>query len=110
MRSTRQSSSLCRKDSQLLPQTTPGKALNNLTFVGGHQEPFAFTHAVLHWMLIVDTRYVVCRDASIIEAGKAETEKLGTQISIPDALRFRGVGPEFINSRLAMVCALCAHD
>lgn len=37
------------------------------------------------------------------EAGKRETDALGTQISIPDALRFKGVGPEFINSRLAMV-------
>lgn len=42
-------------------------------------------------------------DESIKEAGKAETEKLGTEISIPDALRFRGVGPEHINSRLAMI-------
>lgn len=42
-------------------------------------------------------------DESIKEAGKAETEKLGTKISIPDALRFRAVGPEHINSRLAMI-------
>lgn len=43
------------------------------------------------------------RDDAIKEAGKKETEALGTQISIPDALRFKGIGPEFINSRLAMV-------
>jgi hypothetical protein len=42
-------------------------------------------------------------DKSIIEAGKAETEKLGTEISIPDAMRFRGIAPETINSRLAMI-------
>lgn len=42
-------------------------------------------------------------DKEIKEAGKAETEQLGTEISIPDALRFRGVGPEAINSRLAMI-------
>lgn len=42
-------------------------------------------------------------DDEIIEAGKQETQALGTQISIPDALRFRSVGPEHINSRLAMV-------
>ena len=40
MRSTRQSSSLCRKDSQLLPQTTLGKAPNNLAFEERDQEPF----------------------------------------------------------------------
>ena len=44
----------------------------------------------------------ICRDKEIKEAGKAETEKLGTEISIPDALRFRAF-PEYINSRLAMV-------
>lgn len=42
-------------------------------------------------------------DKEIKEAGKSETEQLGTEISIPDALRFRGVGPEAINSRLAMI-------
>jgi hypothetical protein len=42
-------------------------------------------------------------DDAIKEAGKKETEALGTQISIPDALRFKGIGPEFINSRLAMI-------
>lgn len=42
-------------------------------------------------------------DNAVKEAGKNETEKLGTEISIPDALRFRGVGPEHINSRLAMI-------
>lgn len=42
-------------------------------------------------------------DDAIKEAGKKETDALGTQISIPDALRFKGIGPEFINSRLAMI-------
>jgi hypothetical protein len=48
------------------------------------------------------------RDKEIKEAGKSETEQLGTEISIPDALRFRGVGPEAINSRLAMVGTTCS--
>jgi hypothetical protein len=41
-------------------------------------------------------------DKEIKEAGKLETERLGTEISIPDALRFRAF-PEYINSRLAMI-------
>ena len=53
--------------------------------------------------LLVQYDFMSYRDESIKEAGKSETEALGTQISIPDALRFRGVGPEHINSRLAMV-------
>jgi len=51
----------------------------------------------------LDVCFSRLRDKEIIEAGKAETEQLGTQISIPDAMRFRGIAPETINSRLAMI-------
>jgi hypothetical protein len=42
-------------------------------------------------------------DEAVIEAGKVETERLGTVVSFPDAMRFRGAAPELINSRLAML-------
>lgn len=61
------------------------------------------------WLLVSGKLSLSSRDESIKEAGKSETEALGTQISIPDALRFRGVGPEHINSRLAMVSLQKEH-
>ncbi|KAK9807562.1 hypothetical protein WJX72_002611 [[Myrmecia] bisecta] len=42
-------------------------------------------------------------DDAVIKAGTKETEKLGTEVSFPDAMRFRGSAPELINSRLAML-------
>ena len=43
------------------------------------------------------------RDLCCSQAGKVETERLGTVVSFPDAMRFRGAAPELINSRLAML-------
>jgi len=47
-------------------------------------------------------------DMFIQEDGAAEKKVLGTEVALPDIMRFNGAGPEVINSRLAMIGCVTA--